>query len=105
VAICFLAPGQRLRFQFRPTLQYRFTSSVVHVVQGLIEFKGVNPFKSHDPIMLYGHVDGMIELEEDTLAALNQIYIDARYPASLGSLPGGLPTGFRLRVDMLVAGE
>lgn len=41
--------------------------------------------------MLYGHVDDMIKLEEDTLAKLNQIYIDARYPASLGSLPEGPP--------------
>ena len=41
--------------------------------------------------MLYGHVDDMIKLEEDTLAKLNQIYIDSRYPASLGFLPEGPP--------------
>lgn len=60
-------------------------------LKALIEFKGINPFKSHDLIMLYGQVDEMMKLEEDTLAALNQIYIDARYPASLGMLPEGPP--------------
>jgi HEPN domain-containing protein len=60
-------------------------------LKALIEFKGVNPFKSHDLIMLYGYVDDLIILEEDTLATLNQVYIDARYPASLGSLPEGPP--------------
>jgi len=60
-------------------------------LKALIESRGLNPPKSHDLIMLYGHVDDMIKLEEDTLAKLNQIYIDARYPASLGSLPEGPP--------------
>jgi hypothetical protein len=32
-----------------------------------------------------------MKLEEDTRAKLNQIHIDARYPASLGSLPEGPP--------------
>jgi HEPN domain-containing protein len=65
--------------------------SVEKCLKALIEFQGTNPLKSHDLIMLYGLVDKIIELEEDTLAALNQVYIDARYPASLGSLPGGPP--------------
>jgi HEPN domain-containing protein len=65
--------------------------SVEKCLKTLIEYKGLNPPKSHDLIMLYGYVDDMIKLEEDTLAKLNQIYIDARYPASLGSLPEGLP--------------
>ena len=65
--------------------------SVEKCLKALIESKGLNPPKSHDLIMLYGHVDDMIKLEEDTLAKLNQIHIDARYPVSLGSLPGGLP--------------
>jgi HEPN domain-containing protein len=33
----------------------------------------------------------MIKLDEDILARLNQVYIDTRYPASLGSLPEGPP--------------
>ena len=60
-------------------------------LKALIESKGLNPPKSHDLVMLYAQVDDMIKLEEDTLAKLNQVYIDARYPASLGFLPEGLP--------------
>lgn len=33
----------------------------------------------------------MVTIEEDTLAKLNQTYIDTRYPASLGFSPNGLP--------------
>jgi len=60
-------------------------------LKAMIESKGINPPKSHDLIMLYGHIDEMVKLEEDALAKMNQVYIDARYPASLGALPEGLP--------------
>lgn len=60
-------------------------------LKALIESKGLNPPRSHDLVMLYAQVDDMIKLEEDTLAKLNQVYIDARYPASLGFLPEGQP--------------
>ena len=36
-------------------------------------------------------LEEMVKADEDTLAKLNQIYIDSRYPASLGSLPEGPP--------------
>jgi HEPN domain-containing protein len=65
--------------------------SVEKCLKAVIESRGLNPPKSHDLIRLYGQVDDMIKLEEDALAKLNQIYIDARYPASLGSLPEGPP--------------
>ena len=65
--------------------------SVEKCLKAVIESGGLNPPKSHDLIRLYGQVDDMIKLEEDALAKLNQIYIDARYPASLGSLPEGPP--------------
>jgi len=82
-----------------PVVCFHAQQSVEKCLKALIESRGLNPPKSHDLIMLYGHVDDMIKLEEDTLAKLNQIYIDARYPASLGSLPEGPPdaedaTGF-----------
>jgi HEPN domain-containing protein len=60
-------------------------------LKALIESKDLNPPKSHDLVMLYAQVDDMIKLEEDTLAKLNQVYIDTRYPASLGFLPEGQP--------------
>jgi hypothetical protein len=33
----------------------------------------------------------LVQLDEDTLSELNQIYIDTRYSASVGLLPDGLP--------------
>jgi HEPN domain-containing protein len=74
-----------------PVVCFHAQQSVEKCLKALIESKNLNPPKSHDLIMLYGHVDDMIKLEEDTLAKLNQIYIDARYPASLGGLPEGPP--------------
>ena len=74
-----------------PVVCFHAQQSVEKCLKALIESKGLNPPKSHDLIMLYGHVDDMIKLEEDTLAKLNQIYIDSRYPASLGFLPEGPP--------------
>ena len=74
-----------------PVVCFHAQQSVEKCLKALIESKGLNPPKSHDLIMLYGYIEDMVKLEEDTLAKLNQIYIDARYPASLGSLPDGLP--------------
>jgi HEPN domain-containing protein len=71
-----------------PVVCFHAQQSVEKCLKALIEFKGLNPPKSHDLIMLYGHV---MKLEEDTLAKLNQTYIDSRYPASLGFLPEGPP--------------
>jgi HEPN domain-containing protein len=65
--------------------------SVEKCLKALIESRGLNPPKSHDLLMLHGQVDNVIKLDEDTLAKLNQVYIDSRYPASLGLLPEGLP--------------
>ena len=65
--------------------------SVEKSLKALIESKGLNPPKSHDLILLYDRVDDLVQLDEDTLSKLNQVYIDTRYPASVGLLPDGLP--------------
>ena len=61
-------------------------------LKAVIESKGRNPPKSHDLIRLHGMVEEFVKLDEDMLAKLNAIYIDARYPAGIGLLPGGVPT-------------
>jgi HEPN domain-containing protein len=61
-------------------------------MKAVIETKGQNPPKSHDLIRLYGMVEDAVHLDEDKLAKLNEIYIDSRYPAGIGLLPGGVPT-------------
>jgi HEPN domain-containing protein len=65
--------------------------SVEKCLKALIESKGLNPPKSHDLILLNNRVDDQVQLDEDTLSKLNQVYIDTRYPASVGLLPDGLP--------------
>ena len=74
-----------------PIVCFQAQQSVEKCLKALIEDRKLNPPKSHDLLMLYGKVDDAIDLDEDTLATLNQVYIDSRYPASLGSLPEGLP--------------
>jgi len=39
----------------------------------------------------HGRPIKLVQLDEDTLSKLNQVYIDTRYPASVGLLPDGLP--------------
>jgi HEPN domain-containing protein len=76
---------------FPTVVCFHAQQTVEKCLKALMESQGLNPPKSHDLIMLYGHTGDLIQLEEDTLAKLNQIYIDAHYPASLGSLPEGPP--------------
>lgn len=49
--------------------------------------------KTHDLLKLYAtlkkHAD--LELDEDVLAIISQVYLDSRYPGDLGLLPDGLP--------------
>lgn len=47
---------------------------------------------THDLIRLYGIVEKKIVLNEDMLAKLNEIYIESRYPSTIGLLPNGAPT-------------
>jgi HEPN domain-containing protein len=74
-----------------PVVCFHAQQSVEKCIKAIIESQGLNPPKSHDLVMLHGRVDTQIELDEDVLAKMNQLYIDVRYPASLGSLPEGMP--------------
>jgi len=61
-------------------------------LKAVIESKSQNPPKSHDLIRLYGTIEEFVNLDEDVLARLNEIYIDSRYPPGVGYLPSGTPT-------------
>jgi HEPN domain-containing protein len=37
-------------------------------------------------------IEGQIVLDEDMLARLNELYIESRYPSTIGLLPNGTPT-------------
>lgn len=53
-------------------------------LKGILESKGVIPPKVHDLVRLYGMIEDDLDLEEDLLARLNEVYIDSRYPAGMG---------------------
>jgi HEPN domain-containing protein len=61
-------------------------------LKAILEFQGIIPPKTHDLIRLYGMCDIPFDVEEDMLAHLNEIYIDSRYPATIGLLPKGYPS-------------
>jgi len=61
-------------------------------LKALIESNDEIPPKTHDLIRLYGMVEKKIVLNEDMLAKLNEIYIESRYPSTIGLLPNGAPT-------------
>jgi HEPN domain-containing protein len=74
-----------------PVVCFHAQQCIEKLLKALIESEALNPPKSHDLILLHAKVTSLIQLDEDLLSELNQVYIDARYPASIGLLPNGLP--------------
>lgn len=66
---------------------------VEKVLKAIIEEYELGGIKSHDLITLNGIVLKVWDIgaDEDTLALLNKLYIDSRYPGALGFLPHGAP--------------
>jgi HEPN domain-containing protein len=60
-------------------------------LKAFLESKDIIPPKTHDLIRIYGMLEGQLDIEEDMLAGLNELYIDSRYPAAFGLLPQGIP--------------
>ncbi len=60
-------------------------------LKALLESKDIIPPKTHDLIRIYGMIEEQLDIEEDMLASLNELYIDSRYPAAFGLLPNGIP--------------
>ena len=51
--------------------------------------------KVHDLLLLIGIIEEInieINIDQDILDSINQIYIDSRYPSDFGLLPSGIPT-------------
>ncbi len=63
-------------------------------LKALLEFLRRSVPKEHSTIRLYGLVADALdmELDQDILIDLDDLYIDARYPGELGLLPYGRPT-------------
>ncbi|MDR1248208.1 MAG: HEPN domain-containing protein [Treponema sp.] len=56
--------------------------------------KDIPLVKTHDLIKLNGLIKERTDvgIDEDKLLAINEVYIDSRYPGELGLLPDGMPT-------------
>ena len=50
--------------------------------------------KTHDLLKLYTQIKQQValELDENALAMISQIYLESRYPGDFGLLPDGLPS-------------
>ena len=66
--------------------------TVEKALKAIIEEYDLGLVKTHDIERLYATIEGRIILEEDMLEQLNTVYLDARYPADFGLMPGGLPS-------------
>lgn len=63
-------------------------------LKALLEEIGTDIGKTHNLLTLKAAVEQKysLDLDEDTLSLLNQLYIDSRYPGQFGLLPSGSPT-------------
>jgi len=59
----------------------------------LEEKTGITP-KSHDLIKIFQMIQevGNLDIDIATLRAINEVYIDSRYPGDMGLLPNGKPS-------------
>ncbi len=62
--------------------------------KGIIEESGVDVPRIHNTKKLYELIAGLIDqpIDTDDLLYIDSVYIESRYPASFGLLPGGHPT-------------
>jgi HEPN domain-containing protein len=62
-------------------------------LKAALEDQGAEVPRKHDLLTLKDLLAGSVAIDdEDILESLNSLYIDARYPGSLGLLPNGKPT-------------
>lgn len=63
-------------------------------LKALLEEYGIEAIKTHNLLTLKAAVEQKhpINLDEDLLSLLNQLYIGSRYPGEFGLSPTGLPT-------------
>ena len=60
--------------------------------KALIVYKDIKVPKQHDLLKLSHILSNELQVDEDTLDTLNELYIDSRYPSEMGLLPNGKPT-------------
>ena len=72
--------------------------------KAVAEENGIAVAKTHDLVRLYRLIHENIgHLDEEILYAVNELYIDSRYPGELGLLPGGKPSTYEAEKFVLFA--
>jgi len=68
--------------------------SIEKSLKAIIEEYNLNFIKTHKLMMLFNSVENVIDLniDEETILKLDSLYIESRYPSSLGLLPNGKPS-------------
>lgn len=69
--------------------------SVEKSFKAILELHDSSVPKSHDLRMILSKIEKLkinLEIDNDMLDRINQVYIDTRYPADFGLLPGGKPS-------------
>jgi len=60
--------------------------------KALMEHRKIAAIKTHNLERLYPYVENLIEVDEELLRLVNELYIESRYPGDMGLLPHGKPT-------------
>ena len=57
-----------------------------------MEHRRIAAIKTHNLERLYRYVENQIEVDEEFLRLVNELYIESRYPGDMGLLSSGKPT-------------
>jgi len=66
--------------------------SIEKSFKAFLEYRNKKIPRQHDLLKLKNLIELSIDIDDDLLDTLNQLYIDSRYPGDLGLLPYGKPS-------------
>ena len=75
-----------------PIAAFHAQQAVEKSLKAIIEYEKIEISKTHNLRKLYKNIKHLIELDENRLDFINELYIDSRYPGDMGLLPYGKPT-------------
>ena len=80
--------------QLTHVVAYHSQQAIEKCLKAIIEAIGEEVPRIHNLITLKGIIDKHVKLDIkiDTLAEINELYVDSRYPTDLGYLPDGKPS-------------
>jgi len=75
-----------------PIAAFHTQQAVEKSLKAIIEYEKIEISKTHNLKRLYKKIEHIIELDENRLDFINELYIDSRYPGDMRLLPYGKPT-------------